>query len=399
MTRKAKSMARKSSEPTRLAHAGAASEPLAETVGPPVQRGSTVLLPDAASLYSGKLNSYGRMGLASHQALSSALAEMEGGVHAELYSSGLHALTGAMQAVLSAGDHVVAVDCVYAPMRRFCDGVLKRFGVSTTYVRSRASADEIMAAATGATRLIVLESPGSLTFEMQDVPAVAAAARARGVLTLIDNTYGAGVLFKPLAHGVDLSAQALTKYVGGHSDLFMGSVATADEGLATKLKTAMRDHGWAVSPDDAYWMLRGLRTLTTRLARHGASSLAVAEWLEAQPEVARVLHPALPGFPDHALWKRDFTGANGLFSFELQPAPDAAVHALLDRLELFGLGFSWGGFESLAIYCDPQLKIARTAEPWSAPGPIVRLHIGLEEPDDLIADLRAGLDVYTAVRG
>ena len=383
-------------ESTRLIHAGQAPETLARTVGPPVQRGSTVLMPSAASLYDGKQASYGRHGLASHAALSGALAELEGGIDAQLFSSGLHALTGAMLAVLEEGDEILVVDCIYAPVRRFCDGVLKRFGVATRYVPPRGTAEEIMAAVSPATRMIVLESPGSLTFEMQDVAAIAAAARGRGILTLIDNTYGAGLLFKPLAHGVDLSAQALTKYVGGHSDVFMGSVATNEPGLAAKLKLAVRDHGWAVAPDDAYWMLRGLRTLPTRMERHGASGLAVAQWLARQPEVACVLHPALPDFPDHALWKRDFSGANGLFSFELHSAPDTAVHALLDRLELFGLGFSWGGFESLAIHCGPQLGAGRTARPWPANGPLVRLHVGLEDPDDLVADLRQGLDAYAA---
>ena len=388
---------RELTERTRLIHAGA--EPpahLPRTVGPPVQRGSTVLLPTAASLYDGSAPTYGRHGLASHHALSAALSELEGGVHTQLYSSGLHALTGAMESVLAAGDEVLAVDCVYAPLRRFCDGVLSRFGVATRYFPARATAEAVMAMATPATRLIVLESPGSLTFEVQDVAAIARAARERGVLTLIDNTYGAGLLFKPLAHGVDFSAQALTKYVGGHSDVFMGSVAVSDPALAARLKAGARDNGWAVSPDDAYQMQRGLRTLEARLARHGASGLEVARWLASQPEVARVLHPGLPGSPDHALFARDFSGPNGLFGFELAPAPQAAVHALLDALELFGLGFSWGGFESLAIHCDPQLKTARTAEPWKSGGPIVRLHVGLEDPADLTADLRRGLDAFAA---
>jgi cystathionine beta-lyase len=384
-------------EATRAVRAGAAgADRLARTVGPPVQRGSTVLVPDAASLYDPGEVTYGRSGLSSHKALTQALAELEGGVDAQLYSSGLAALTGAMMAVLSAGDEVLAVDCVYAPIRRFCDGMLKRYGLMTAYAPARATADELMAMVTPATRLIVLESPGSLTFELQDVPAIAAAAKARGIATLIDNTYGAGVLFKPLTHGIDISVQALTKYVGGHSDVFMGSAATADVGIAAQLKVAVRDTGWAVSPDDAYQMLRGMRTLSARLERHGASSLTVARWMAEQPEVTRVLHPALPGFPDHALFARDFKGPNGLFSFELKPGGEAAVHALLDTLELFGLGFSWGGFESLAIQCDPQLKTARSAERWAAAGPIVRLHIGLEDPADLIADLRRGLDVYAS---
>jgi cystathionine beta-lyase len=383
------------SEATRLVRAGAAPpEALARTVGPPVQRGSTVLLPDAAALYDPAHVTYGRSGLASHAALVEALNALEGAVHTQLYSSGLAALTGAMLSVLQAGDEVLAYDCVYAPIRRFCDGMLKRFGIATRYVPARLDAQGLTAAIGPATRLVLLESPGSLSFELQDVPAIAAAARERGVLTLADNTYGAGVLFKPLAHGVDLSVQALTKYVGGHSDVFMGSCAVADPALAARLKTAARDTGWAVNPDDAYQMLRGTRTLAARLAHHEASGLAVARWLTAQPEVARVLHPALPDFPDHAIWKRDFAGANGLFSVELKPAPETAVHALLDTLELFGLGFSWGGFESLAIHCDPQLRSARTAEPWRAAGPVVRLHVGLEDPADLIADLRRGLDAF-----
>ena len=384
-------------ERTRLIHAGA--EPAAHlprTVGPPVQRGATVVLPTAASLYDGSLPTYGRHGLAPHEALSAALTELEGGLYTQLYASGLAALTGAMLSVLKAGDEVLVVDCAYAPVRRFCDGVLKRFGVSTRYFPARASADAVMGLAGPATRLILLESPGSLSFEMQDIGAVARAARERGVLTLIDNTYGAGLLFKPLAHGVDLSAQALTKYVGGHSDVFMGSVATSDPKLAAALKVAVRDNGWSVSPDDAYQMLRGLRTLEARMARHGAGGLEVARWLAGQPEAARVLHPALPDFPDHALFARDFAGPNGLFSVELRPAGEAAVNAFLDALSLFGLGFSWGGFESLAISCDPQLKTARTAERWSAAGPVVRLHVGLEDPADLIADLRRGLDAFAA---
>lgn len=382
---------------TRLVRAGALDGELAKTVGPPVQRGSTVLMPNAASLYDGSMPTYGRHGLAPQQALSEALSSLEGGIHTQLYSSGLAAITGAMLSVLKSGDDVLATDCIYAPVRRFCDGFLRAFGVTTRYFPSRANTDDIFRLATSATRLVLLESPGSLTFEIQDIGAVARAARERGVLTLIDNTYGAGHLFKPLVHGVDLSAQALTKYVGGHSDAFMGSVATADWALATKLKLAGRDNGWSVSPDDAYTMLRGLRTLDARLARHGASGLEVARWLQAQPEVVKVLHPGLLDFPDHALFSRDFSGANGLFSIVLRPAPEAAVHALLNTLDLFGLGFSWGGFESLAIHCDPQLEGGRTAERWSAPGPVVRLHVGLEDPADLTDDLRRGLNAFSVL--
>lgn len=378
-------------EETRLIHAGQVGDLPARTVGPPVQRGSTVLLPNARALYDGTLG-YGRAGLSAQFALMEALAELEGAKAAQVFPSGLAALTAGIMAVLGAGDHVLVVDSVYKPVRQFCNRVLRRFGVTVDYYDPRLDASGLLALARPNTRLIVLESPGSLTFEMQDVAAIAAAARQRGVLTLIDNTWGAGRLFKPLAHGVDLSVQALTKYVCGHSDVFMGSVATADAAIGARIAASIQDHGWSVSPDDAYQALRGLRTLATRLDRHGESGLAIARWLADQPQVLRVLHPALPGDPGHALWSRDFSGACGLFGFVLRPASPARVEAFLDALKLFGLGFSWGGFESLAISCDPQLKV-RTI-PVDLGGPLMRLHVGLEAVDDLIADLRAGLAAY-----
>jgi cystathionine beta-lyase len=299
-----------------------------------------------------------------------------------------------MLALLKAGDEVLAADCIYDPTRRFCSEVLARFGVATRYFHPAASAEEVMALAGPATRLIVLESPGSLTFDLQDVPAIARLARDRGVLTLIDNTWAAGLLFRPLDHGVDVSVQALTKYVGGHSDVFMGSAATRSAKVARLLDEAVWHMGWSASPDDAYQMLRGIRTLPTRLVRHGESALAIARWLKTQPEVLEVICPGLPGSRGHALWKRDFTGQNGLFSIVLQPKPQAAVYALLDTLQLFGLGFSWGGFESLAIHCDPQLS--RRSLDWRYEGPLVRFHVGLEDVEDLKADLRRGLDAYAA---
>ena len=389
----APTLATRMDEETRLIHAGQTDGLPARTVGPPVQRGSTVLLPNARALYDGTLG-YGRAGLAAQFALMDALAELEGATAVQLFPSGLAALTAGIMAVLEAGDHLLVVDSVYKPVRQFCDKVLRRFGVTVDYYDPRLDAAGLLALAGPTTRLIVLESPGSLTFEMQDVAAIAAAARQRGVLTLIDNTWGAGRLFKPLAHGVDLSVQALTKYVCGHSDVFMGSVATTDAAIGARVAASIQDHGWAVSPDDAYQTLRGLRTLATRLDRHGESGLTVARWLADQPEVLAVLHPALPGAPGHDLWARDFSGACGLFGFVLRPGPPEKVEAFLDALKLFGLGFSWGGFESLAISCDPQLK-ARTI-PVALGGPLMRLHVGLEAVDDLVADLRAGLDVYSA---
>lgn len=383
-------------EATQLIHAGMGEVPAARarTVGPPIQRGSTLLLPNAASLYDYSRPTYGRNGLAVHEALAEALCALEHAEHVELYGSGLAALSGAMLAVLKAGDRVLVADGVYGPTRRFCDHVLRRFGVEVGYFPVRATAAEVIARAGPGTRLILMESPASLTFEMQDVAAVAAAARARGVLTMLDNTYAAGLLFRPLDHGVDLSLQALTKYVGGHADVFMGSAAVRDPALAARLKAMTMEAGWAVAPDDAYAVLRGLRTLDVRLARHGENGLAVARWLQRRPEVARVLHPALPGDPDHALYARDYAGACGLFGVVLRPASIAQVQASLNRLELFGLGFSWGGFESLAIVCDPQVK--RTAEPWRGEGSLLRLHVGLEDPADLIADLERAFEALAA---
>lgn len=380
-------------EETRLIRAGKPPKTLPKTVGPPIQKGSTVLLPNAKALYEEDLG-YGRAGLTTQMTLADALAELEGATAVQLYPSGLAALTGAMLAVLKAGDEVLVADCVYKPTRRFCDTALRRFGVLVRYYDPLLASDALLALATPATRLIVMESPGSLTFEVQDVPGIAALARERGILTLMDNTWGAGLLFKPLAHGVDISVQALTKYVGGHSDIFMGSAATADPKIAQALEDGMHELGWSVAPEAAYDMLRGLRTLSTRLARHGASGIEVAEWLARQPEVMRVIHPALPNDPGYALWKRDYGGACGLFGFVLQPGSRKAIHAFLDQLQLFGLGFSWGGFESLAIHCDPQL-VRRTVKR-DFGEPLIRLHVGLESPADLIADLRAGLDAYAA---
>jgi cystathionine beta-lyase len=381
-------------ERTRLIRAGAkAPDRLSRTVGPAIQKGSTVLMPDAASLYDHDQVTYGRQGLSAHDALREALKELEGALDVQLFPSGLAAITGALMAVLKTGDHVLVTDAAYKPTRRFCDHVLKgRLGMEVTYFAPDATPDQLMALANERTALIALESPASLTFEMQDVPAIAASARARGILTLMDNTWGAGHLFKPLAHGVDLSVQALTKYVGGHSDLFMGSVAVADRRLAATLDQAIIDFGWAVSPEDAYGMLRGLRTLAVRLERQGASSLKVAAWLAGQPAVLRVLHPALPGAPGHNLYQRDYSGPAGLFGFVLRPEGDVA--AFLNALQLFGLGFSWGGFESLALDADDQFKV-RKVKP-SLGGPTIRLNIGLEDPDDLIADLDQALVAYTS---
>ena len=385
----------KLSRTTRLIRAGAKAEARLKTVSPPLQRGSTVLLPDARSLYE-RQDTYGRLGLSMQTALAEAIAELEGAKGARLFPSGLAASTGVLMALLKSGDDVLMVDCIYGPTRRFCDGLLKGYGIPTRYFPADAGPEAIMALAGPATRLIMLESPGSLTFEIQDIPAIAALARSRGIVTAIDNTWGAGLLFDALGHGVDVSIQALTKYVGGHSDVFMGSAASNDPAILAKLDQYLRDVGVSVSPDDAYFMLRGLRTLDVRLERHGQNALAVAGWLADQPLVRRVLCPGLAGAPGHDLWQRDFKGLNGLFGVVLQPGPPAAVEAFIDALQLFGLGFSWGGFESLAIHCDPQLKY-RPAKT-DLGGPLVRLHVGLEDPADLIADLAQALAVYAPAR-
>ncbi|MCC6828343.1 MAG: cystathionine beta-lyase [Novosphingobium sp.] len=376
-------------ESTRLIHDEGDCASLQRTPGPPIQRGSTILLSTCAQVYDSSLVTYGRVGMATQRTLRDALMTLEHADEAFLYPSGLSAITGTLLALLSAGDEVLACDSVYNPTRRFLAGTLARFGVTARYFEPAATAETIGKMITPATRVIFLESPGSLTFEMQDIPAIARLARERGVLTVIDNTWSAGVLFKPLDHGVDVSIQSLTKYVCGHSDVFMGMAAAKGEAVG-RLATSSHETGWAVSPDDAYMALRGLRTLHTRLAQHGAAGLRVAQWLSQQPEVQSVLCPALADDPGHAIWKRDFTGNCGLIGAVLKPVSDQDVARMVESLSLFGLGYSWGGFESLILPCDPQLS-ARTCS-GAFPGPLLRLHIGLESVDDLIADLRHGLD-------
>ena len=384
--------------PTRLVHPPGSGAAPARTVNPVIQKGSTVLLPDAAALYDDDAYvTYGRNGLAAHEALKAALCDLEHAAAVELYPSGVAAIAGALLAVLKAGDELLMVDTAYKPTRRFCDRTLARFGVTTRYYDPTLPVAEVANLFGPRTRAIFLESPGSLSFEMQDLPALAAAARERGMLSLVDNTWGAGLLLKPLDLGVDISIQALTKYVGGHSDAFMGSAAARDPGVCGSLHAGVVDLGWSVAAEDAYAMLRGLRTLDVRLQRHGESGLEVARWLAGRPEIASVLHPALPGAPGHDLWKRDYSGACGLFAFVLRPARSEATAALLDALHLFGLGFSWGGYESLAIDCDPQLEVRAFRRDYG--GALVRLHVGLEAPEDLIADLEGGLAAFRAAAG
>lgn len=382
---------------TRRIHAAEAQVPLVRTVNPPIQRASTVLMPSAAALYDGSGATYGRAGLATQKALGEALSELDGAAGTRLYPSGLAAITGALLALLESGDDILVCEHAYRPTRAFCERVLKRYGVTARFYPQTASPAEIMALARPRTRLIYLESPGSLSFQMQDAPAIAAAARAAGVRTLMDNTWAAGVAFHPLAHGIDLAVQSLSKYAGGHSDLIMGAVQARDAATLGLIDQGFEDLGWSVSPEDAYLMLRSVRTLSVRLERHHANALKVAEWLSDQPQVSRVLYPPLPSDPGHALWRRDYVGASGLFGVVLRPGPVEAAAAMLDALAIFGLGFSWGGHESLALHCDPQ-RVWGTAIP-AYEGPLLRLHIGMEAPGDLIADLTVGLEAYDRARG
>lgn len=363
-------------------------------VNPPIERGSTLLNDAPADMRDESLGPvYGIEDLSAARELRAALAEMEGAADAWLVPSGLAAVTVPLTALLRPGDEVLTTDALYGPTRRFLNRYLKARGVSTAFHGPGAAIADIVAAITERTRLVLIESPGSLTFDMADAPALAAACRERGVLTVMDNTWAAGLAFKPLAHGVDVSAQALTKYVGGHSDVLMGSIAVADARIGRQIAETIEDLGWRVSPDDAWLALRGLRTLPLRMEAQAKSALRVAEWLQARPEVAQVLYPPLPGDAGHALWRRDYSGAASILGLVMRGGHDAAAHAMLDTLDLFGLGYSWGGYESLITHETGQLTF-RAGKP-ALPGELIRLHVGLEDPDDLIVDLKRGLAAWS----
>ena len=360
-------------------------------VNPPVWRASTILYDSVADLESRGRDThdrlfYGRRGTPTVWALADALTQMEPGAAGTLlYPSGVAAIAAGLIALLSPGDHLLMVDSVYDPTRALCDGLLKRMGVATTYYDPLIGAG-IADLIRPETRLIFLESPGSLTFEVQDVPAIVAVAKAHGVTTILDNTWATPLLFPALAHGVDVTMMSLTKYVGGHSDAMMGSL-TATPALWDRLRSATYQLGQSVAPDDCALMLRGLRTLDVRMRRHAENGLTVAHWLAAHPAVGTMLHPALPGCPGHEFWARDFAGTSGLFGFTLQGASKAQRDAFIDALSLFGLGYSWGGYESLAVPSNPP----RSSVKWHSDGPLIRLSIGLEDPLDLIADLERAL--------
>ena len=376
---------------TTLVHSGRHPEDHQGAVNPPVYHVSTVTYPTVGQMRTAEKKPfdgmrYGRYGTPTSFALEEAVCALEGGYRTISTASGLAAITGSLSALLSAGDHLLMVDSTYFPTRRFCDDHLKRWGIETTYYDPTIGAG-IEALVRPNTKVIFVEAPGSLTFEMQDIPAIADVAHAHGALVVMDNTWSAGLYFQPFEKGVDVSIQSGTKFIVGHSDAMLGLITCASEPIWKKIKTTQASQGVCAGAEEVYLGLRGLRTLGVRLRQHQESGLTLARWLQQRPEVVRVLHPALPEDPGHAIWKRDFTGACGLFSFELTPCSHEAVDAFMNGLEFFGIGYSWGGFESLII----PAEIKRTATDWKS-GPILRIHTGLEDPDDLIGDLAKGFD-------
>jgi cystathionine beta-lyase len=378
---------------TAVVRAGRVKSITGPFVNPPVIHASTILYDTIDDMVHRRQRyTYGRRGTPTIDALAGAMNDLEGSAGTVLCPSGLSAISTALLACLSSGDHLLMVDCVYGPARHFAKTILKRFGIETTFFRPDVGA-EIETLFTERTRAVYLEAPGSLTFEMQDLPAIAAVARAHAAATIFDNTWATPIYFKPLAAGADITLLAATKYVGGHSDVMLGTVS-ANEAFWPRLIETHGSLGLCVGPDDIYLGLRGLRTMAVRLEKQMKSGLEVARWLAGRPEVSRVLHPALKSDPGYALWKRDMSGASGLFGvlFGGWSHKDAAL--FIDTLKLFGIGASWGGFESLAILANPAHY--REAAPWEEKGTLIRLHVGLEDPADLIADLEAGFAAVTA---
>jgi cystathionine beta-lyase len=372
---------------TRVVYAGRDPKAQHGFVNTPIYRGSTVLYPNAQDFLQRKARySYGTKGTPTTESLETAWSEISGAAGTVLLGSGLAAISLALLAFLRSGDHLLVPDTVYRPTRNLCDTMLKRFGVETTYYDPLLGAD-IASLFKPNTRVVFTEAPGSLSFEMQDIPAIAAAAHARDAIVMMDNTWATPLFFPPHARGVDVAIEAGTKYLSGHSDLLLGLVS-ANARCWKELRAAYDSTAFCPGPEDVFLGLRGLRSMRVRLLHHQQAALTVARWLAARPEVARVLHPALETDPGHAIWKRDFSGSSGLFGVVFKPMPDAAAHAFVNALTLFGIGASWGGFESLAIPfdCTPF----RTATTWNPGGPSVRFHIGLEDVGDLMADLELG---------
>ena len=377
---------------TRLAHIGYDPRDYFGFVNPPVVHASTVLYPDAETLVSrGQKYTYGTHGTPISDALAQAIDALEGSAGTVMVPSGLAAVTLPLLAFASAGDHVLIVDSVYGPTRHFADTMLARLGIEVEYYEPRIGAG-ISALMKPNTSVVLTESPCSNTFEVQDIPAIAAAAHAGGAVVMIDNTWATPLYFRPLDHGVDISIHAATKYPAGHSDVLLGTVS-ANEACWQRLDAAFGALGLCAGPDDVYQVLRGLRTMGVRLEHHRKSALDIAAWLEEQPGVARVLHPALASHPDHSLWRRDFSGSSGVFSIVLAGGGRKQQHAFLDALGIFGLGYSWAGFESLAV---PVFLGDRTIMKENYEGPLVRLQIGLENVEDLKADLARGLEAAAA---
>ena len=374
---------------TKLIAAGRPHRRHAHPVNPPVERASTILFPTYYDFLEGaRTINYGRLGTSTHRALEDAVTMLEGGFETRLAPSGLAACNAAILAFVAAGDHVLISDAVYDPTRKFCERFLARFGVETTFYDPTCRRDEIAALMRPETKVVFAESPGSLTFEVQDLPALADVAHENGAVLIADNTWAAGYFCKPITLGADVSIQAATKYLGGHADCLVGTITSADEATAKKIYMALLQLGSNVSADDAFMVLRGVRTLSTRLERHQENGLTLARWLAKRSEVDRIIHPALKGCPGQAIWKRDFSGASGLFSVVLKPVPLPALKTFFNTLNLVGIGFSWGGFESLAVHVSPERY--RTASPWTDEGPVIRFHAGLEDIDDIKADIDNG---------
>jgi len=384
---------------TQIPHAGVDNLSTPHIVNPSVHRASTVLFDSVAHMHAVQAQwekddpahpspTYGITDMPNQVALQNALAELEGGHRTQLYPSGLAAVAGALLAFTKAGDHVLYTDSAYGPGRRSALRLLQRFGVEIEPYDPLISAANIRRLIRPNTTVVYCESPGSHTFEIQDVPAIAEVAHAHGATVMIDNAWATGFYFNAFAHGVDVVIQPVTKYISGHSDLLVGAII-ANEKSWSRLRESTLDLGQTAGPDDLFNALRGMRTLGVRLPRHYETAMKVTQWLQSRPEVARVLYPALPDDPGHVLWKRDFTGATGLFGVELKPCGDAQVAAMVDHYQYFRLGYSWGGYESLVM--PSQITNIRTVKKWTG-GPLVRFHVGLEDADDLIGDLAAGFE-------
>ena len=381
---------------TKLVSAGRPHKRPQHPVNMPVERASTILFSSYEDYQEGmKQIAYGRLGTSTHRALEEAVTALEGGHETRLAPSGLQACVLAITAFVSSGDHVLMVDNAYDPTRKFCERVLERFNVQVTYFNPLLGA-QIEDFVQENTKVIFAESPGSLTFEVQDLPALAKIADTHHIKLIVDNTWAAGYFLKPIALGAHVSVQAATKYLVGHSDALLGTITSADEETAEKIYYSLLAFGANTSADDAWLTLRGMRTLAPRLARHETSGLKLAKWLSRRPEVETVLHPAFKSCPGHAIWKRDFTGSSGLFSVVLKPVDENGLKAFFNGLKLFGMGFSWGGFESLCIHSNPARN--RTAVPWIAEGPLLRFHAGLEDIADLLTDLERGFTLMANAR-